>query len=274
MVSPHRHVWFKPFARTGYAARGLVYIVIGFFAVLAAIGSGEQQGSRDALRTILDTPFGDVTAILLMCGMVSYLIWRFIQAIFDTDKHGLGFKGAAIRGGLIASGVTYGILTVFTFGLWNGSQGDDGDGGGGSQIVDFIVSIVGSQAVAYALTAVFIGVGIAHIAKAVRKGYARHFEAPQRVMDFVHPIARTGLTARGLSFLVVAFLLFYRGLNAGGEGSPTPGVEDALSFVQGLPFGGILLGAMGVGLTAFAVYSILEAVWRRINVEDADAIGR
>ena len=52
---------------------------------------------------------------------------------------------------------------------------------------------------------------------------------------------------------------------------PTPGVEDALSFVQGLPFGGILLGAMGVGLMAFALYSILEAIWRRINVEDADA---
>ena len=273
MVSPQRQVWFKPFARTGYAARGLVYSVIGLFAVLAAIGSGEEQGSRDALRTILETPFGDVTAILLICGMVSYLIWRFIQAIFDTDQHGLGFKGAAIRGGLIASGVTYGILAVFTFGLWNGSQSDEGGGGGGSQVVDFIVSVVGSQAVAWVLTAVFIGVGVSHIAKAVRKGYARHFEAPARAMDFVHPIARTGLTARGLSFLVVAFLLFYRGLNAGEEGSPTPRVEDALNFVQGLPFGSFLLAAMGIGLIAFALYSILEAVWRRINVEDADAVG-
>ena len=30
--------WIEGLARTGYAARGLVYLVIGFFAVLAAFG--------------------------------------------------------------------------------------------------------------------------------------------------------------------------------------------------------------------------------------------
>jgi len=84
-------------------------------------------------------------------------------------------------------------------------------------------------------------------------------------------VARTGLVARGLSFLVIAFLLFYRGLSAGEEGGATPGIEDALRFVQELPFGALLLTAMGIGLVAFALYSFLEAAWRRINVEDADA---
>ena len=262
-------VWFKPFARTGYAARGLVYTVIGVFAVLAAFGSGEEMGSRGALQVLLDSPFGGVLAIALICGMISYVLWRFIQSIFDTDGHGLDFKGAAVRGGLLASGITYAILAVYTFGLWNGSNG--GDSGGGGDVANMIAGFVGSRAVALVLTAVFAGAGIAHIWKAVRRGYARHFDAPPGMMKFVHPVARTGLVARGLSFLVIAFLLFYRGLSAGEEGGATPGIEDALRFVQELPFGALLLTAMGIGLVAFALYSFLEAAWRRINVEDADA---
>jgi hypothetical protein len=269
----NQRVWFKPFARTGYAARGLVYTVVGVFAILAAFGSGEEMGSRGALQTILGGPFGAVLGIALICGMVSHMLWRFIQSIFDTDNHGLDLKGAAIRGGLLASAITYAILAVYTFGLWNGSGGGDSNGGGGT-IAGAIAGFVGSRVVALALTAVFAGVGAAHIAKAVKRGYARHFDAPPGTMKFVDPVARTGLAARGLSFLVIAFLLFYRGLNAGDGGSTAPGIEDALRFVEDLPFGAVLLTAMGVGLVAFALYSFLEAAWRRINVEDADAPGQ
>jgi hypothetical protein len=274
-LNARHRTWFKIFARTGYAARGLIYTVIGIFAILAAVDAGrETTGSRGALQTLMSSGFGDFIAVALLCGTVSYMVWRSVQSLFDTDGHGLGAKGAAIRGGLLASAVTYAILTAYIFGLWRGgSGGEDGGSSLGDAITSGIAGVVGSQFVALALTATFAGVGIAHVVKAARKGYARHFEASERVMRFVHPTARTGLTARGLVFLVIAFLFFYRGLNAGEDGSSTPGVEDVLGFLQELPAGGILLGLMGTGLIAFALYSFLQALWRRINVEDADSIG-
>jgi hypothetical protein len=265
--------WFKPFARTGYAARGLIYTVISFFAILAAIGSGEEMGSREALQTILGSAAGDASALILLVAMVSYVVWRLIQSIFDTDRHGLGLKGAAIRGGLLASAGTYVILAVYTFGLWQDSSGGSGGSNLGEQITDALAGFFGSQVIALVLTVVFFGVGVAHIVKAYKRGYARHFEAPPEAMRFIHPVSRTGLVARGLAFVVVGVLFFSRGLSAANDGSSTPGVEDALSYVQQLPFGGLLLGAMGVGLAAFALYSFLQAIWRRINVEDADVPG-
>ena len=151
-----------------------------------------------------------------------------------------------------------------------GAYGGSGGGGDGN-VATTIAGFIGSRAVALLLTLVLVGVGIAHIVKAVKKGYAKHFQAPPRAMKAIHPIARTGLVARGLVFLILAFLFFYRGLSAGEEGGGTPGIKAALDFLNELPAGFLLIGAMGLGLICFALYSFLEAIWRRINVEDADA---
>ena len=88
-------------------------------------------------------------------------------------------------------------------------------------------------------------------------------------MRYIHPISMVGLFARGLVFTVIALLLFYRYLSYEPSSGRPPGTEEALSFVQDLPFGAWLLGALGLGIVLFAAYSLLEGRYRRINIEDA-----
>ncbi len=251
-----------PFARVGYAARGLIYAVIGIFAVLSAFGNGEKKDSHGALQTIMQHTAGNILAWALMIGLLSYALWRLAQSILDTDNHGSDAKGLAIRAGLLASAGTYSALLVYTFALWNGTQSSSG---GRSQLAASLAGFVGTRVIAWALVAVFVGVGAAHIFKAVKKRYARYFDASPRVMEIVHPVARTGLVARGLVFFVIAVLFFYRGVSVGGGGG-NPGLAAALGFIQGLPAGHVLLAATGLGLLAFSAYSFSEAVWRRIRL--------
>jgi hypothetical protein len=69
-------------ARSGYVARGVVYLIVGGLAVLAALGSGgETTDSKGALRTIIQQPFGQVLLGLVALGLVSYAVWRLVQAI-------------------------------------------------------------------------------------------------------------------------------------------------------------------------------------------------
>ena len=95
------HKPIRYLAKAGYSSRGVVYLVIGVFALLAAIGSGENKSAKDALSTVLSQPFGTVMIVVLIAGLVGYVLWRLIQAIFDTDGHGRTLKGFTIRIGLL-----------------------------------------------------------------------------------------------------------------------------------------------------------------------------
>jgi hypothetical protein len=259
MVSEMRN-WFRPLARAGYAARGLIYIVIGFFAALAAVGGGEAMGTHDALTVLLSGGAGSVLAYLLIAGFLFHALWRLVQVGFDTDNHGTDAKGLAIRGGLLVSAVIYAALASYTWSLALGAGG--GSGGGWAEILS---GFVGARWVSAGLALALAGAGIAHVIKAVRERYAQYLQADANAMKIIHPVAKAGLIARGAVFLVLAFLLVTRSIQGGEQASS----KAALEFVQGLPLGWLLLSLMGIGLIAFAFYSFIEAVYRRINVEDA-----
>lgn len=261
--------WIKPLARMGYAARGLVYFIIGLFAILAAAGAAQEKDSEGALQTLLQQPFGTVLVVGLILGLVGYVVWRLIQGIMDTDDHGTGAKGLAVRAGLLVSAFTYATLALLALDMLGVIPGGGGGSGSGSgSLSNSVASIVGASAVSLGLAIIFLGVAGAHFWKAFKQKYAEHFKANEDAMKIIHPVSMTGLAARGFVLAVIALLFFYRFLNAG-DSSGTPGLKDALQFVQDMPAGQYLLAATGIGLLAFSAYSFAESRWRRINVEDA-----
>ena len=80
---------FKTLARMGYGARGVVYLMIGGLALLTAFGEGgKTTDSKGAITEIMQQPFGYVLLTVLIIGLFGYVVWRFTQAVKDTDGHG------------------------------------------------------------------------------------------------------------------------------------------------------------------------------------------
>ena len=101
-----RRAWIERVARFGFAARGLVYILVGLLAAGAAAGMGSRATDpHGALRAVGRQPLGTAFLAVLACGLAAYAIWRFLQAGLDLERKGSGLRALAVRASFIASGI-------------------------------------------------------------------------------------------------------------------------------------------------------------------------
>lgn len=267
MKNPNHRDAITLFARMGYASRGIVYVLVGGLAALAAFGQGGQtEGSRGALERILTAPFGKVLLAIMAVGLVGYAMWRTIQAVKDVDHHGNGGKGLAIRAGLLASAITHILLAFFAATLIFQFTGSSGGSGGGSQgMAGWLMQLPFGRWLVGGVGLVMMGVGIAHALKGYQAKFEKHFEMPVQTQQWAYPICRFGLVIRGLVFVIVGsfFIIAAYQFNPNQAG----GIDEVFSTLRSQPFGQWLLAFVALGLFAFGLYSLLAAVYRRINTE-------
>ena len=252
--------WIEALARGGYAARGVVYVVVGFLAVLAAFGRAETPDTKSALEALLAQPFGTALIWLVAVGLVAFAVWRVVQALRDTDDHGGDAKGLAIRAGLLLSAASYAALAVLAASLVSAV------GGGSDPSASWLGAVHGAGLAwlaVYVIAAVLLLVGAAHVVKGLRAGFEKYFRCAEEVMRWLRPLARFGLIARGVVFLIIAGLIFRGGLAY--EAEQQPGLADALRAIQNYAFGWFLFLVIALGLLAFGLYSLAEARYRHIS---------
>ena len=253
-------------ARTGYAARGVVYLVIGYFAVRAALGSSEAKGTEAALVSIVAQPFGNVLLWIVAFGMAAFCVWRLVQALRDTDDHGSDGKGLAVRAALVGSALSYAGVGLLAVAIARGTRRSAESGGGGDPTGGWLAAIHDAGfgwMLTYGVTALFFAVGAAHVVKGVRAGFEKYFRCGEDVMRWVRPLSRFGLIARGVVFLIIGVLVFSGGRAY--EAADRPGVLEALQSMQGFSFGWIVLLVIALGLLAFGIYSLAEARYRHVS---------
>jgi hypothetical protein len=254
-------------ARGGYAARGVLYLIIGIFALLAAQDSTKPKDSHKSLEALLSQPFGYVLVGLVVAGLLAFAGWRILQAIRDVDHHGTNLKGWVIRAGLLAGGLINGALAFFALGLLISGVRSSGNSTGG-ETRDLLANLLSwdhSNLLVYLLALIPLGVGIAHIIKGWKVSFEKYFEADEDVMRYIRPVSRFGLIARGVVFIEIAVLLAISGSRY--QATDPPGMKEALDALQNLPAGALILMVMALGLLAFSAYSFSEAAWRKINMD-------
>src|SRR5438034_698899 len=105
-------------ARAGYAARGVIFMIIGLFAFLAAFGSRSHAvGTSGALEVLLQQPLGSVLLWAVAAGLLSFATWRVIQAVFDVDGYGNAGKGLIRRVAMLGGAVVNLALSLLALGI-------------------------------------------------------------------------------------------------------------------------------------------------------------
>src|ERR1039458_9860533 len=149
-------------ARAGLTARGVIYILIGWVALLVALGlSSHEADQQGALQLLAGKPYGLVSLWLLAIGFAAYALWRLSEAAFGVTGEG---NGAGPRLKSLGRGVIYAFFVVLTIKVISGKQGSQS---GQQQDVTahamqhpagrWLVAIVGGIIVIAGLSLVFEG---------------------------------------------------------------------------------------------------------------------
>ncbi len=264
--SPRLHHWLELAARAGYGARGLVYLSVGGLTLAAAINlAGDPVNISGALAWLSQRPTGRFWLIVLGLGLLAFVQWRVLQAVFDADHEGQSREGLVQRFSQGMSGLAYAGLAVSAFNL-AARLPDNPEGRALRQTRDGAEAVVSLPFGHWLLAAagVALGViGLLNISRAWREDFTEHLSCPERLCRRVAPLARAGYIARGLAWLPLAALIVMAGVRSKPEDVAT--FDTALDAVGRQPGGSWVLAATALGFIAFGAFSMIEGWFRRIK---------
>ncbi len=257
-------------ARLGYGARGVVYCLVGGLALLGAIGSGGQTGgSRSALATLLDQPFGRLVLGATALGLAGFAAWRVLEAVTDADHHGTSWKGLGTRAAHLISGGLYAALAFSAAGLAIGrSRGGGNEDQGAQDWTAWLLAQPFGQWLVGLIGAAIAAAGIGFLIKAWRGQVTAHLACDAATARWAVPLGRLGYAARGVVFVIIGAFLVLAAIRS--SSSQVRGLGGALEALQAQPFGGALLGLVAAGLLAFGIFGFVQALYRRIDAPDLD----
>ncbi len=93
--------------------------------------------------------------------------------------------------------------------------------------------------------------------------------------SWLPPVARAGLTAKGIVYCLVGILAFMAAFHLGGQSSSQADKQGVLNFINEQPAGKWLLLAIAAGLVCYSIWRFIQAfTYRRRNDSKAKKAGK
>ena len=189
-------------ARAGLTARGVIYILIGWVAVLVALGhSSREADQQGALQMLAGKPYGLVSLWLLGIGFAAYALWRLSEAAFGVTGEP---SGAGPRLKSLARAVIYAGLSYLTFTVISGRARSQS--GRQQDITATAMQHPAGRVLVGVVGLAIVACGIVLVAEGARKKFMKHLNTAQMSATTrrgVKVLGMTGTIARGLVFALV-----------------------------------------------------------------------
>ena len=256
--------WMKRLVRVGYAAKGVLYLLIGGLALQLAVGDGGRlTDTSGALKTLVGQPFGRALLAVIAVGLLAYAAWE-IASVFWQPRRGRNERHGWLTGALdVLKATAYGLVGWEALRLVMGERSASGD-----NTEQYARQAMQLPLGHWALVAVGVGVLIYGIVQVRNAWQARLGTDLDRSalrsegLSWVVNIGRAGVGARGVVFIAMGALLARAGLEQ--RASRAGGTAEALGSLGAQPFGTALLAVTAAGVVCYGVWQLLHARYARL----------
>jgi hypothetical protein len=251
-------------AKAGFAARGVMYVIIGILAIQIAFGNGGHKADQSgAARVVGSTPFGAFLLWLLVIGFAGMALWRLSEALYG----GPGADGRKASNRAIAGfkAVLYGFIA---YGILRYALGLGAPKSSNKQSVDLTSTAMrqpGGRILVGIVGLVLIGVGAWLAWRAFERKFLaelRTGEMSPQTRKVVTFLGRFGGIARGIVFAAAGLFLLIAAATANAH--KAKGIDATLRAFTKTPAGPWLLVLVAIGLVLFGCYSWAESRWRKV----------
>lgn len=256
--------WLETAARVGWASRGVLYLILGALATLAAVGEGGGlHDGRGVVRWIMALPAGTLLVGLASCGFAGYALYCAALACFGQESARGRFAPVLTRVKGVIGCIVYGSLTLTSVQLLLGhhEHGDSKRVWIASLLMQpwgrILIGIVGVILVGFGLYQCFYAISAKH-----REEVNGHAMSANERGAFLW-IGRAGLISRGFVFGVIGYFTLRAAIKVAPGGSETS-TSDALREIRDV--GWAPLAVIALGLVAYGVLQFFYAKYHKIDL--------
>ncbi|MCI4658835.1 DUF1206 domain-containing protein [Cryobacterium zhongshanensis] len=244
-------------ARLGFAANGLLHLLIAGIAIAIALGAGRDSADQSgALGQIAASPGGLFVLWVIVVGMSALGLWLLLGAFLlkgSDPKRVWTHRLVEISKAVVYLALA-GTAAVFAAGGSTSSSGSAQDASA------TLLATPGGVVLLLAGGLALLGIGVYFVQKGARKKFTEDLSVPGgSAGTVVVALGVVGYIAKGIVLGVVAILIVVAALTA--DPSKSTGLDGALKALAAFPSGGLILGGIGVGLVMYGVYCFARA-WR------------
>jgi hypothetical protein len=240
-----------------------VWLVIGLLALRTALGHGARTDRQGALRALADEPFGEVLLVVLVIGFAGYAAWRALAAAVGHRDEQDQRKRAGKRVASGARALLYASFAVSTASFLLHGQQAKGDKT--APLTARVMQHTGGRTLVLLVGVAVVVTGLAMAVRAVKGKHDDQLDTgrmPHRLRDAASTVGAVGVGGRGLVVVLIGAFLVKAAVQF--RPKEAKGLDASLQSLSQQPFGKVLLLLVVLALLAYAVWSFVEAAYRRL----------
>ncbi|MEX0152596.1 DUF1206 domain-containing protein [Microbacterium sp. LMI1-1-1.1] len=252
---------FRAAARAGYAANGILHLLVGVLVLAVTFGGREESDQTGAFRALAAAPLGAVALWALAFGLVALGGWHVLQAVAPRGLSGWKRLGRVLSEA--PQGIVFLVIGCLSASVALGARphAEETTQDISRSVLTFPLGglVLGAAGITVA------AVGVGFFVMGVRRSFHDKVREPDGPWGTVlTALGVFGFLAKGVALGVVGVLLVIAAVTV--EAETAGGLDGAVSALLALPAGPVLGILVGVGFLAYGVFTVFRARYARLDV--------